>query len=471
MNQNLPPNLSDFLRWIKRVWALIAGFIGAVTLIGQFIEIWKGSQTIYAWITAILGLLVLLSALLWVAFSQISSTNRLILPENKKIFHPQYPSLYKLARLCLLILLISTITAGYFLYQKSQRSVQKVVVLVTRFDGVDPQKYRVTETVWENLNTALQSYNDVELILLEGTSIKSFDEAKAEGKKHNATIIIWGWYGATDESVRISAHFDILQQPQMVPESFKSQKAIKDSGVTEFQNFLLQDQLSEEMTYLSLATVGFVRYSLQDWDGAISSFNRALTYTNDDKDIQIIQYYIDLTYNTQVTMLQPDKVAVFTISENISPGDKITESILSTMIISRNHLVEVMFTLDEKQDLLNNRVAKIPLDKGVVITLSMVSKVNSDVSFSGPQWAALIPPGTTAISISIKGVSQIDNLACHETASDSSPIVYSYTKDEEINIIRQEDDSWLLVNVNNIDKNCWVNSQFVNYSYPYYQLP
>jgi pilus assembly protein CpaB len=57
-----------------------------------------------------------------------------------------------------------------------------------------------------------------------------------------------------------------------------------------------------------------------------------------------------------------------------------------------------MFTVD-KQAALIGKVAKFPLDQGVVITSSMVGDSSSAVTIPGPSWASLIPPGMTAMSI------------------------------------------------------------------------
>jgi pilus assembly protein CpaB len=57
-----------------------------------------------------------------------------------------------------------------------------------------------------------------------------------------------------------------------------------------------------------------------------------------------------------------------------------------------------MYTIDE-QTALVDRVAKFPLDQGVVITTAMVGESSSDVKIPGPSWASLIPPGMTAMSI------------------------------------------------------------------------
>lgn len=96
---------------------------------------------------------------------------------------------------------------------------------------------------------------------------------------------------------------------------------------------------------------------------------------------------------------QPVFVEVYYAAQNIPQGGPITEDVLLTMNIPQANVVEVMFTRDELSLLTNNKVAKFPLDQGVVITESMVNDASAAVPISGPQWASLIPPGMTAMSI------------------------------------------------------------------------
>ena len=55
-----------------------------------------------------------------------------------------------------------------------------------------------------------------------------------------------------------------------------------------------------------------------------------------------------------------------------------------------------MFTLNQKDELVG-KIAKYPIDQGVVITSTMVSE--GELAAGGPSWAANIPDGMTAISI------------------------------------------------------------------------
>jgi pilus assembly protein CpaB len=95
----------------------------------------------------------------------------------------------------------------------------------------------------------------------------------------------------------------------------------------------------------------------------------------------------------------PTNVEVFVAAQNIPQGQKITEEVLTTITLPQNNVTSVEYTLDKKAELLNNKVAKYPLDQNVVITSSMVADSSQAVSIAGPEWAALIPPGMTAISI------------------------------------------------------------------------
>ncbi|MBI5946177.1 MAG: hypothetical protein HY864_17590 [Chloroflexi bacterium] len=102
---------------------------------------------------------------------------------------------------------------------------------------------------------------------------------------------------------------------------------------------------------------------------------------------------------------QPTNVEVYIAAQNIPQGGKITEELLTTITVPQETAVSVMYTREELGALINNKVAKFPLDQGVVITESMVNDASTAVAISGPQWASLIPPGMTAMSLPISRLS------------------------------------------------------------------
>lgn len=107
---------------------------------------------------------------------------------------------------------------------------------------------------------------------------------------------------------------------------------------------------------------------------------------------------------TQQPTEQVVYVNIYYAAQNIPQGGEINESVLATMQIPQTSLVAVMYEENELPNLIG-KVAKFPLDQGVVITESMITDASSAVPISGPQWASLIPPGMTAMSVPIDRLS------------------------------------------------------------------
>ena len=100
----------------------------------------------------------------------------------------------------------------------------------------------------------------------------------------------------------------------------------------------------------------------------------------------------------QAAVAPPASVEVYIAAQPIAQGGIIKPELLATIKIAPENVVEVMYTVDEKDSLVG-KAAKFPLDQGVVITSSMVGDSSSAVPISGPSWASLIPAGMTAMSI------------------------------------------------------------------------
>ena len=104
-------------------------------------------------------------------------------------------------------------------------------------------------------------------------------------------------------------------------------------------------------------------------------------------------------FRAPATPQQPiTTVEVYIAGQPIPQGGEIKPELLSTIKIAPENLVAVMYTVDQQAQLIG-KVAKFPLDQGVVITQAMVSDATAAVPISGPQWASLIPTGMTAITI------------------------------------------------------------------------
>ncbi|BAZ08591.1 TPR domain protein [Calothrix sp. NIES-4071] len=191
---------------------------------------------------------------------------------NFRLPTKQYRRLRRLALAGMIIIPIIG-TTGFYVWQLPPKDM---IVLTAEFKGEEPEKYRVTQNIFDKLHETLQKYPDVKVQRLN-KFIKESDDAINEGKKHKAAIVIWGDYGVTDTHVQLSPHFEVLRTPEYLP---KIEPLEKTAAVSELKSFQLQTTLSGEMTYLSLFTVGLTRYTASDWNKAIDSFSDALKVEN-----------------------------------------------------------------------------------------------------------------------------------------------------------------------------------------------
>jgi Flp pilus assembly protein CpaB len=99
---------------------------------------------------------------------------------------------------------------------------------------------------------------------------------------------------------------------------------------------------------------------------------------------------------TPTAEVQPTTVPIYIAGQSIPQGEPITDDFLATMEIPQDKVVSVMFTVNQKDELIG-KTAKYPIDQGVVITRTMVSE--GETAAGGPEWAAQIPQGMTAVSI------------------------------------------------------------------------
>jgi pilus assembly protein CpaB len=95
----------------------------------------------------------------------------------------------------------------------------------------------------------------------------------------------------------------------------------------------------------------------------------------------------------------PTNVDVYVAGQNIPQGGKITGDVLTTKTLPQTMVTADMYTTANKADLLNNKIASIPLSQGTFITKGEVTDASQAVAIPGPSWATVIPPGMVAKSV------------------------------------------------------------------------
>jgi hypothetical protein len=191
---------------IKKLPGWITGLIAFVTAVVGFVKLWQGDMGLVPMVLLAIGVGGGTLGCAYLAFKRIPP----LVEGGKGTW--QYPRCRPWALSGLVIIpLLTASGVGYHLCQQA-RPPTKVILLVADFDGPEPQKYRVTETVLTSLRAALEPYDDVQVEALGRaiTEAEGSAAARAEGEKRQAAIVIWGWYGVTAEAVPLSVHLDTV---------------------------------------------------------------------------------------------------------------------------------------------------------------------------------------------------------------------------------------------------------------------
>lgn len=159
----------------------------------------------------------------------------------------------------------------------------KTVILVASFEEPEPETHRVTDLVLTQLRRATKAYKNVqikalgEVITEEGGSII----AHSRGQKHKASIVLWGWLDKSEEPPVAVINFEALGEKYHLP--LYNENQVLRLELEELQSFQIQEQLSSEMSYLTLVTIGLSRLMTKDYDGAITRFTHAIQYRPPEK--------------------------------------------------------------------------------------------------------------------------------------------------------------------------------------------
>jgi tetratricopeptide (TPR) repeat protein len=278
------PVKSQHVRFVQ----FLANTLYGTSLLGGFLRLWRYGADWKALLMLLLGsgllsLTCLYYAWFWKPEAQDKGDPGSEPAESDGTVQrqgTQHKSRQRTRRLAMVgIVAIPLLTAAGFLVWRSLPTPH-VLLLVADFDGVEQQNYQVTETILRNLRSATQPYTDVKVRALNQTITEQqgSEVARAIGEQQKATIVIWGEYGATPTNVQISSHFELLNAPDEFSELEDTANGqTQTADIASMNSFQLQTHLSNEMSYLTLFTLGMVEYAKDNWDTAITLFGDALS--------------------------------------------------------------------------------------------------------------------------------------------------------------------------------------------------
>lgn len=305
---NLQAN--GFRKLVSQLKELVLATIGFSIAIVCFIDLAQGHTGLISIVEIVLGNTELVSivtitlglALLWLAclyFARFwkpeanDGVPPLILPipndkpvqqQEKKERRRRRIRIAALFGLILMPLLLSITAYGTWKHVPTLHN-DDVVILVAEFDGPDTQNNRITETILRQLREATDGYEDVKIVAFKQAVTEESggsDEARKIAENRKADIMIWGWYGQSDDVIPISANFEIMEINEHTSDDLgeSASGAIQTLEIAELNSFELQTKLSKDMSFLTLFTLGMANYADDNWIDAITLFDDALNHTN-----------------------------------------------------------------------------------------------------------------------------------------------------------------------------------------------
>jgi tetratricopeptide (TPR) repeat protein len=271
LNDDAPKKgLPDFLRLLA---GGVSGLIGFVTALVGFIQLMQGNAQLLTKVLSASGVVFLWVSLFYIYYSR-NSVRRVGFTGKSEEKPFTYTSrIRKVARVGIFAVPVLVIAGLLGLQYYKRLPPDKVIILVADFQNLEPQSYGVTETIIEQLRQATSKYPDIQILPLGKTiTVQEGSEvARSYGSNHKAAVVLWGWCRST----QVTTHVEVLlNKPRSL--SLRGEKETRNLAVAELQGFQIQTQISNEMAYLVLLTVGLARLEARDYDGAISRFTDAL---------------------------------------------------------------------------------------------------------------------------------------------------------------------------------------------------
>jgi tetratricopeptide (TPR) repeat protein len=165
---------------------------------------------------------------------------------------------------------------------KATSKEAKIVVLLSDFSGISPESYGVTQIIFDQLTDATKGYQDVKIKRLY-QNIDTSEVAQTKGRETQADIVLWGSYLVNQSQTRVTTHFDVIDKTFDIP--LRGDKEILTAKTAKLESFTLQEQLSKEMSYLVLTTVGIIQVENLNLDDAISGFTKAISLSTAPEQI------------------------------------------------------------------------------------------------------------------------------------------------------------------------------------------
>ncbi len=261
----------------------ILGLFGAITVICTALAAAKdflGGDT-HAWHWFVVGVVaIVLGFAFYVLLSKTPAKSSIITSGSTEPHIAKLPKFLFVERVIATGFIACAIALGAWVTFQALHNrdpVDRIVILITRFDGPD-NDFGITAEIANQLRSATRKYRDVRVVTSTNT-ITSLDGprlARSMGEQQNASVVIWGWYRKPADTVKLVVQFEILRKPESL--KLVHENVTYTVPVAQLNSFTLHAELAAEMTSFALFTAGLTRYEAEDYRGAVACFTDAFRF-------------------------------------------------------------------------------------------------------------------------------------------------------------------------------------------------
>lgn len=292
-NKDSQKSLVNLFKWA------ISGTFAAVALtiiIVSLINLMKGQFRSLIIVLLISGIIILWFSFFYIYRSAVKPkviVNEV--PDNEIELSLRQIKVRTVIPYMIVVLTIATIPFFYNHIQpppyRNPNEPPYTILMVTDIQGQSSNSVAVTETIIRQLQSVAREYPTVLVLSLPkaiAAAQESSEAARAIGQKYHGSIVLWGSYTVTGDTVLLNIHFEVLEKSvpsplRQIQEGFNLQDSelnsfndILNIPISGFEDFGSQTQAFSRMSYLTLLTIGLARLEAQDYDGAIERFNDAI---------------------------------------------------------------------------------------------------------------------------------------------------------------------------------------------------
>lgn len=298
--------------WLRKIPKGAQWFIGILTAVVSFIFLIRENYYLGITVILIFTIICLAGWFSFVIWSREKSKTGGIVPKSRKPKHLFTNVARNWAKLGIIILV--GIIIWIALLPQSGKTIQfafvgtptpslqeiagcpqvdgKMLILLAKITGPDPEKYRVNELILSGLEQTLLGTEDYVMFSLDeiiteelGGTKRVYEIAEA----CDADIILWGWYAVTESDALVNLHingfYPVETYSCTVVDILETQQE-----KSQLNDFSMQFQLREELSRKVLFISGFIKYLMDEYHLAIYFLDRALSEASIDERPLIYKY-------------------------------------------------------------------------------------------------------------------------------------------------------------------------------------